>query len=186
MEWYRDDSPERDRDYAPLIQHYDRLDAARKLYSEQFVDELFTKSEIDKLRKYVLDIREEDALRLASDPDAAFFTREVSLPVAPETMPFHALPVGGMTDRFILHERPGYDLKFKAAGYFNLANRTLPEKLEQSVRYVHRAMQSIGNDAGIKREQIEQAVGMLYRRDRLFVRRDAAPMDSVGKIELLE
>jgi len=147
---------------------------------------LFTKSEVEKLQAYIQNADECNDLRFSETADSAFFRREVHTPLVPETIPFHALPVGGMTDRLLLHTRPDYDLPFKVAGYFNLANRTFPEKLEDSVEYVHRAMQSIGNDAGIKREQIEDAVTMLYRRDRLFVRRDAAPMDSLRKIELLE
>jgi hypothetical protein len=167
VKWFRTGQSTPPRPYEDLIENYTGLDRIRRFYTEHFIDELLTASEVDQLRRY---------LRQAGGPD--FETADevdpltvhpISLPVSDAVTGYADLPRGGLADYYLLANQPGYTLPFDIYGYFDLSTNVHEQDMDASVAYLHRALQCLGVDAGVSRQRIEQVAQKLYHRDRLFV-----------------
>jgi hypothetical protein len=96
--------------YHDLISDYDPAREEIK-YVELAVEELFTEAQARQLKCFL-------------DKYAGTTTiREAALPLPPDAIGYHSLPVGGHDDLFSLNHEPRYPLSFKVWGYYNLRRR---------------------------------------------------------------
>ena len=189
VNWFRTGTGISGRPYADLIEDYDALPRLGRLYTEHFIDELFTAQEAEQLRRYILQDIQQDILQARSpsftfDEDAGriLTLQPVSLPVTRRVSGFADLPRGGLADYLRLSEQPDYSLPFGVWGYFDLTREVPQQRMEATVAYLHRALQSLGVDAGISRQHIEHVAHKLYRRDRLFVTQEKTHSGWLDKV----
>lgn len=173
MHWFNVSPRAQQRPYSMLIDQYEDIDRAQRTYCEEFVDELFSQDELDKLAKYLKDIQS-DTFRLKDGDLGPLFIHKASLPCDRGQTGYRHMPPGGLTDRFVLSDKPAYPLDFKVEGYFDLTEEGYRDRMHDSIKYVRRVLQILGLDAGIKLSQIESAVTDVYERDRLYVTAEAA------------
>jgi len=102
-----------DRPYQDLIENYDPLDPNVD-YPRQAIDEMFSESEANLLKQYL------DRCHSGDFPLPVTRIDKVELPIKMNQGAMGALAVGGLTDFYMLHRRPNYDLPFKVEGYFDL------------------------------------------------------------------
>jgi hypothetical protein len=182
IHWYKTQRPGKRPPYHRLIDGYGQLDDVRRMYTERAVDECFTAGEIQHLEAFLgridgttMDLR--DAQRGKLD------VRPVTLPVGAQVVGYRDLPVGGYTERYRLSELDGYALSFDVQGYIDLTESGYTQKLERSASYIHRALQILGRDAGIKQAQLVEVAEKLYLRDGLHIA-DDQPDNLLDGIEL--
>jgi hypothetical protein len=106
--------------YKQLIKDYE---PEKCLYQEGFVDECFTKEEIEQLREYVARVH-----------DDTLYIFEIDLPLPGPMMPLGAIGAAGicqmnpqgeleyttLEDYYMLDTEDKYDLPFKCWAYYNL------------------------------------------------------------------
>lgn len=183
VRWTRGVRRVTERPYDKLITAYQQRDDLQRTFAEHFIDELFTPTEIKQLGTY-LDLSDGRRLELSDVHSEKFIVQQANLPVTGEVTGYNDMPVGGLAGRFDLSTHRGYDLPFKVRGYFNLATGTHRYDVDKCTAYVHRVLQVLSLDKGVKKKQIEAVVDKLYQRDALFVTRDRTPKDWLHKIEL--
>jgi hypothetical protein len=181
MNWFRVGQRKPPVPYHELIADHAGLPDLRRMYAEHFIDELFTATDVELLEKYLRQAHA-DTLELDATAHEVLTVREVALPVKDAVMGYSDLPKDGLADGYLLAEQPGYTLPFRVQGYFDLRKDGYPYKLDQSVAYLHRALQILGIDKGIPKKKIEAAAAELYRRNRLFVDQETTYKDWLGKI----
>lgn len=183
MNWFRVGRRKPRLPYHELIADHVGLPDLRRMYAEHFIDELFTATEIDHLERHLRQIRP-DVLDLHTAEQDILTVQEVALPVKDPVMGYSDLPRGGLANGYLLAAQPGYTLPFHVQGYFDLRKDGYPDKLNQSVAYLHRALQLLGIDKGIPKKQIEAAAEELYRRNRLFVDQETTYTDWLRKVDV--
>jgi hypothetical protein len=113
--------------YEEAIVGYEQVSAARKNSQEgtpeEAVRELFTETEAKALRAYLLAVHNDDTATL----------EEVNLPLDNR----HTWPLGGIhivtpgpCDFYMLSEEPGYNLPFKAWGFWDVQGCECVEEVE--------------------------------------------------------
>ena len=173
MHWFNTSDRKPRRPYDKLIEEYESVDPAQRTYCEEFVDELFSREELEKLAEYLKDIQSE-AFLLKDGDLGPLFIHKASLPCDRSKTGYRHMPPGGLTDRFMLANKPGYALDFNVEGFFDLTEDGHRDRMQDSIKYVRRVLQILGLDAGIKLSQIESAVTDVYERDRLYVTAESA------------
>ena len=108
--WFRLDRKAPPSVYANAILDYDAYDAEVS-YPESAVDELFTRVEAESLKDY---------LDQHHGGCGSTEIKRKNLPIPMNTMGYRAIPVGGGPDNYMLWKEPGYALRFKVEGYFDL------------------------------------------------------------------
>jgi hypothetical protein len=96
-------------DYHEVIANHDDAPEQLRRYSEDAVEEMFTKQEADTLVAWL------KANRPADDDNTTI--RECALPVENNITGFGAIPVGGQQDFLMTGDAPDYNLPFKVWGY---------------------------------------------------------------------
>ncbi|MEM1269561.1 MAG: hypothetical protein AAGI08_05875 [Bacteroidota bacterium] len=153
------------RPYDTLVANYASLDPVQQAYAEGQVNELFDADQAEALRRFLATAGSAD-LETEGEP---IVLREVSSPLKPG-LGYGALPVGGSAARVSLADffgnAPGLDVQ----GYFDVTAIADPSRL--SARYVHRVLQMLDLAAGVKMEDIRDAVDKVYERSQLHVALD--------------
>lgn len=98
--------------YNEIIQGYSLLEESSKPYVEARVQELFTEQELQELQKYLLFVHD----------DRNSLVEEVLLPVSDKYCGLSSIPVGGLSDHYMLSREPEYSLPFEVYGYYNVSN----------------------------------------------------------------
>ena len=94
--------------YADLIDGYDSLREESRFYSEAYINELFTETEVNAFATWLLQVF-----------GANCNIKAAEVPVEKNAIGLSALPVGGSTDFHMIHRHPKYDLPFDVEGYFD-------------------------------------------------------------------
>lgn len=173
MHWFNTSPRTPKRPYDKYIEQYNTIDLAQRTYCEEFIDELFTQEELERLAQYLKRIQS-DTFLLKEGDLGPLFIHKASLPCDSFKTGYRHMPPGGLTDRYPLVENPGYSLDFNVEGYFDLTQEGHRDRMVDSIKYVRRVLQILGLDAGIKLSQIEAAVTDVYERDRLYVTAESA------------
>lgn len=90
-------------------------DDRSKMYAEGYINELFTKAEVEELRKY-----------MKEKHNAEIEIKTVDLPIKEQMMPFEAIAVGGGNDFYMMNREDGYNLSIKIWAYYDLDNCEYP------------------------------------------------------------
>lgn len=94
------------------ITGYTKLDERGRFYALDYMNELLTENEVEALRTY-----------LKENHDTDLEAVEVKLPIwGAGTMGVGALPVGGLTDFYMLAYEDNYDLDVPIWGYYDLGS----------------------------------------------------------------
>jgi hypothetical protein len=105
--------------YKKGIKGYKTISKEWQKYAEDLFDEYFTKSEVKELTRY---LEEKHDIK-----NTALTIKEVQLPIdATRCLPIGAIPVGGMTDFYMLSKEDGYNLSVPIWAYFDLRHETKP------------------------------------------------------------
>lgn len=183
VHWFHVGAREASRPYERLIDGYNALDEPQRAYARRHIDELFTAQEVEQLRRY-LDRLDTQTVRYGTINGQRLHADEAVLPLPGGTAGYTDHPVGGTADVYRLAEHDGYDLPFAVYGYFDLSMPWLGDKIEQSVDYLRRALQSLGVDAGIKQAQVRAVADRLYQRSRLYVAQETTHQNWLDKVDL--
>jgi hypothetical protein len=108
--WFRLDRKAPPSVYANAILDYDAYDAEVS-YPEAAIDELFTREEAELLKAYL----DQHHCGCGSTE-----IKTTNLPIPMNTMGDGAIPIGGGRDHYMLWKEPGYALRFKVEGFFDL------------------------------------------------------------------
>jgi hypothetical protein len=173
IHWFTVSPRKSKRPYARLIKGYDKLDPAERIYGQEYIDELFTKDEINELAAYLEEIQS-DRLRFKAGEKGPLFIHRALLPCDSLQTGYRHMPPGGLAGRYPLNDGNDYRLNFDVEGYFDLAQEGHRDRMKDSVHYVRRVMQILGVDAGIKLAEIEATVASVYDRERLYVTAESA------------
>jgi hypothetical protein len=122
---------------------------------------------------------------LSQEADNRFALTRVVLPVSGHVTRYDDLPDGRKVyDYYNLSEHPEYDLPFEVYGYLDLFRMGKQKKLRQGAAYLHRALQMLGLDTGVKFSQLEAIAEVLYERDRIFIAQEPTHQSWLHKVEL--
>lgn len=167
VHWYYN-AERSSRQYARLIENYKRLDPPTQRFGERVIDELLTPTEVEQIETFLTKLTA-NQLQLASEAEALVQARSVSFPLEANRMGFRDMPVGGLTGRFALDDFTGQSTPFPVGAYFDLGLTAYDDRVEQSIQYVHRALQMLERDAGVPQSEIERVVKELHDRSGLYV-----------------
>lgn len=183
IRWFRVGKRQPPLAYGKLIADYHGLDELPRIYTERFVDELFTAEEVAQLDGY-LENTNGQTLELHAVNGSTLHKAKVNFPLNGTVYGYSDRPIGGHADYFLLARQSDYDLPFQVHGYFDLTQGRYAARVDQSVSYLRRALQSLGVDAGIKKDEIRTVAEKLYQRNRFYVAQETTYDDWLTKIKL--
>jgi len=95
--------------YKKVIADYENIPEKDRIFTREYIKELFTAKEAELTKKYL-----ESALGWKAD------ITPCQLPVEGKSLGFRAHQIGGLTGFHKLNVRVAYDLSFKVWGYYNV------------------------------------------------------------------
>jgi len=131
--------------YEKLIKDRGSMDEHGRFYTEDFVDELLTKAEVEELREYLAK-RHEMELRV----------EEVELPVRGPCLGFGALSVGGGTDFYMLSKEEGYSLSVPIWGFYDL--RPCPDSIQLTPEQMRAAQDFLAKALGLLQPFVKEGI----------------------------
>lgn len=143
--WHVQDRPAPVAPYGELIADYDNLQGElERAFAEDYVNELFTETEIEELRAYL-------AERYSMDLSIA----EEEIPHKGGFMPHSGMPLGGGQDVLELSMEDGYALSFCVGGYYDLRRHQLSidlaeERARDGERFIEMALDLLGAAARVE------------------------------------
>jgi hypothetical protein len=149
FQWFRSEPGTTRRPYGELITDYDPRDEHRG-YAEGAIDELFTADEAAELAAYLDREHGNHAVTTITKADP---------PIRNDVMGVGAIPVGGGDDFYMLCEKPGYSLRYKVWGYYDLVGCELIDGSD-----VYRERLWIINRTGAMREESNEEAAARERR----------------------
>ncbi|GAB5520818.1 MAG: hypothetical protein RhofKO_30690 [Rhodothermales bacterium] len=172
VQWFHAGRRRASRPYQKLISDYSRLDDTEQAHAAQWIDELLTEDEVTALRKALRRLKQHPAATL-SESGGDLKTVETHFPISGPRSGYTTLPVGGSAMRFALIDLlPDLDLEIPLMGYLHLSRPSVPDRLEDSAAYLHRALQMLDLDQHTSYDAIREVASKIYSRSGHYAIQD--------------
>ncbi|MEM6645763.1 MAG: hypothetical protein AAF730_05885 [Bacteroidota bacterium] len=172
VQWFHAGRRRTARPYSNLVSGYDRLDSTEQAHAAQWIDELLTEDEVNALRSALGALKRHPKATLPGGDDD-LKTIEAQFSISGTRSGYTTLPVGGTAMRFALIDLlPDLDLDIPLMGYLHLTSPSVPNRLEDSAAYLHRALQMLDLDQHTSYDAIREAASKIYARSGHYAAQD--------------
>jgi len=172
VQWFHAGRRRTPRPYAKLVSGYGHLDVTEQAHAAQWIDELLTDHEVGALRAALRQLTDHPTATLPGG-DANLNALEAQFPISGTRSGYTTLPVGGTAMRFALIDLlPDLELDIPLMGYLHLSRPSVPNRLEDSAAYLHRALQMLNLDQHTSYDAIREAASKIYARSGHYAVQD--------------
>lgn len=151
--------------FEKLIDGYKQIDERMRSYFEEYVNELFTEEEVEKLRGFV---------SAAVGVDVHAVEQELPISCIFVPMPYRNLKAGGPRGFFDPAVPEGSKMPFRTCGYFDLSKcppsvSMSPDTLENGIAFLKDVLDRLGIEARACRCSLREVIENSYDESGFFV-----------------